>query len=285
MEVNDTLILLSLSQAEINAIGSPDIGSIVYNNTNNEVQGYNGTAWVAFSGGGGGGEVNTASNIGTGTGQVFKQKTGVDLELKTIKAGTNITVTNNADDITIDATGGSGEVNTASNIGPGVVTIFAQKNGTDLEFKSLTSTNQISLTDFGDRVNIDFFNEKYYLERVETIDENSTTPKEYFTFVQGGTEISNVVSVGGGDYELIASIVCTNTSTGGSIIVDLEIGGVSVFSQPFTREPKDSTDIFYVSISKRVTLANGNNTINLQLSNNGGGDGRIFEANITLTKV
>ena len=29
----------------------------------------------------------------------------------------------------------------------------------------------------------------------------------------------------------------------------------------------------------------GNNTINLQLSNSGGGSGRIYEANITLTKV
>lgn len=54
----------------------------------------------------------TASNVGTGDGNVFKQKTGSTLELKTIKAGTNITITDNADDITIDASGGGGGANT-----------------------------------------------------------------------------------------------------------------------------------------------------------------------------
>jgi hypothetical protein len=45
----------------------------------------------------------SASNVGTGAGQVFKQKSTYDLQLKTIKAGTNITVNNNADDIEIIA--------------------------------------------------------------------------------------------------------------------------------------------------------------------------------------
>lgn len=49
------------------------------------------------------GEVNTASNVGAGAGDVFKAKVGVDLELKTILAGTNITVTNNVSDIEIAA--------------------------------------------------------------------------------------------------------------------------------------------------------------------------------------
>jgi hypothetical protein len=49
------------------------------------------------------GEVNTTSNVGGGTGQVFKQKTGVNFELRTIAAGSNVTVTNNSTDITIAA--------------------------------------------------------------------------------------------------------------------------------------------------------------------------------------
>ena len=61
-------------------------------------------ALCAFLGpvaGGGSGEVNDAVNIGTGAG-VYKQKTGVDLELRRVNSN-DFTVTENANDITVNA--------------------------------------------------------------------------------------------------------------------------------------------------------------------------------------
>lgn len=63
----------------------------------------------------GSGEANTASNVGAGDG-VFKQKTGVNLEFKSLVAGTNVTLTPAADTITIAATGSSGANTSLSNL-------------------------------------------------------------------------------------------------------------------------------------------------------------------------
>ena len=92
------------------------------------------------------GEVNTASNVGIGTGEIYKQKTGVDLEFKTLIAGTNISLTNGTSEVTIEAAGSVGESNTASNVGIGGGTIYKQKSGVDLEFKSIKAGSNITVT-------------------------------------------------------------------------------------------------------------------------------------------
>lgn len=102
--------------------------------------------------GGGGGEVNTAANLGAGAG-LYATKVGVELRFKSLLAGTNVTLTPTGDDITINATGGSGEINTASNVGAGSG-VFASKAGLDLQFKSLTAGTNITLTPSGTEIQI-----------------------------------------------------------------------------------------------------------------------------------
>lgn len=87
------------------------------------------------------GEVNTASNVGAGSGW-FRSKTGSDLAFKSIIAGTNTSLTVGADDITVNATG---EANTASNLGAGAQS-FKAKVGIDLQFRSVVGGTLITAT-------------------------------------------------------------------------------------------------------------------------------------------
>src|SRR5574343_1740808 len=59
---------------------------------------------------GGSGEVNTASNLGTsgdGSG-LYSTKVGYDLRFKRIKAGSNVSLVEETNDVVINAAGGSG---------------------------------------------------------------------------------------------------------------------------------------------------------------------------------
>ncbi len=58
--------------------------------------------------GSGVGEANDGANVGAGAGLVYRDKTLTTLNFKSLAQGSGITITNNADDITIAATGGGG---------------------------------------------------------------------------------------------------------------------------------------------------------------------------------
>lgn len=65
-----------------------------------------GIEWATLAGGGGGGgDITGAANVGAGTIGVFRDEISGILNFKRLIAGTNITLTNGADDITIAATG------------------------------------------------------------------------------------------------------------------------------------------------------------------------------------
>lgn len=113
--------------------------------------------WAQIDGGGAG-EANTGSNVGTGQGNIFRDKTGTTLNFKKLQQSGAITITDNPDEIVIATTGAVGEANTASNVGTAGVGVFKQKTGVDLEFKNINAgSSKITINDDtgNDEVDID----------------------------------------------------------------------------------------------------------------------------------
>jgi hypothetical protein len=99
------------------------------------------------------GEVNTASNLGAGSG-TFASKVGSDLQFKSLVAGSNVSLSSTSTEITIAATD-TGEVNTASNVGASGTGVFYQKSGVDLQFKKLIAGTNVTITDNGTTITVD----------------------------------------------------------------------------------------------------------------------------------
>lgn len=97
------------------------------------------------------GENTTVTNIGSGEAGVFKQLNGDEIQLKTLKQGTGITVTNNTDDISI--TNSLPEASSGSNLGSGTA-VFSSEVGNDLQFKSLVAGDNIALSANGTTIMI-----------------------------------------------------------------------------------------------------------------------------------
>lgn len=85
-------------------------------------------------------KIESITNVG-GFNELIKAKVGTNVDVRTIQAGTNITIVQNADDIEISSTD-TGEANTASNEGTGV-NVFLQKLGVNLEFRTLLANAEV----------------------------------------------------------------------------------------------------------------------------------------------
>jgi len=102
-----------------------------------------------------GGEVNTGFNVGSGVGLIFRDKTGLLINFKSLIAGSGMTINNNPDDIELIASG-AGEANTISSLGGGTVQLVATipKLLVDLRVKSLSVSAPINVSDVSDLITL-----------------------------------------------------------------------------------------------------------------------------------
>ena len=112
-------------------------------------------AFVNATNTGASGSTGLTSVLNTGTGEVLGQATGSALELKSLIAGTNLTITDNGTALVLDATSSTASI-TGTNLGTGSG-VYKQNNnaGDQLEFKSIAVGNGLTLTDAYDTLSIE----------------------------------------------------------------------------------------------------------------------------------
>lgn len=93
-------VLLLDGNTTANRPTTPVNGMCRYNTTTNAFEFYENGIWVGLG--------STGANVGTGTGQVFRDKIDQTLNFKTLKEGVGTSIVNNANDVTISSLGGVG---------------------------------------------------------------------------------------------------------------------------------------------------------------------------------
>ena len=149
-------------------------------------------------------------------------------------------------------------------------------NGTSLEgvgdipISGFDPTTEGVLTDYSDSQN----------ENTQTT--NSTTGVTYLTLVKGGVDINS-------DYRFNVSFSISHDATNSDAFVDIKDFGVSILSQVYTVEPKDTNDRTWITLSGRVTpnpLGGGQFQLQLDFgTDDNQDDTTMYFANISLQKI
>jgi hypothetical protein len=104
--------------------------------------------------GGVGSRIDNLAIASVGLGEsLYSTRVGDSFKLKSLKAGTNVSLSSNANEITINVAG-TGEANTASNVGTGAI-VYKQKTGVNFEFKTVLATGRASVSVTANELSID----------------------------------------------------------------------------------------------------------------------------------
>lgn len=193
-------------------------------------------------------EATTVANVGTGEGDVYRDMTGNQINLKTIKQGTGITVTNNTDDVTVTNSSPDQVITLA---GAGITTVTGTYPGT---FTITSIEVDGSVTNERDSVFADYMG-KITGRSDEWIRNDTVKVDTSFARVYGAG--INVVT---GTYP---NYTVTGTEVDGSITNEIQALSVSGTSSPTVTLSKSGGDFTLVGDgSTSLSVSNDTITIN-----------------------
>lgn len=196
----------TISNTQIQGITGITVGSSLAINNTNPLR-----PLITFTGTTG--EVNTASNLGVSAG-IFAQKSGVDLQFKSLSAGTNIVITTGATTITISSTA-SGTV--SSGISPFTTLTYSSASVVNWDVSGTSNNTQLTLT-----------------ANTTTLNFNNLRNGEYGTLIlTQGTGGNKTITLGsGGTHRVVldgSGVIYLSTAAGSIDIISFVYNGSTLF--------------------------------------------------------
>jgi len=284
VQSNDLLFITDIAAQETKKITAIDIADYAFNAKSASI--FNGNYTGSFTGsftgsllgtsswainaltaayassGGGSGESNTASNIGTSGVGLFKQKSGVDLQFKNISAGSNVFLTD-------DTVNNALQINLTSTLtSPGGATGNVQFNAPGNQFggnsnlswdttnnNKLTVGGNVSSTTFSSSVTnaVGYFGTASFSVSSSNAISSSYALSSSYSLSSSNAITASYISTPNGILSVYSEVVATATTT--AVVYPTFYSGSGAISKTVT--PKAATSKFLITVSAPILVGNG----------------------------
>jgi hypothetical protein len=284
VQSNDLLFITDIAAQETKKITAIDIADYAFNAKSASI--FNGNYTGSFTGsftgsllgtsswainaltaayassGGGSGESNTASNIGTSGVGLFKQKSGVDLQFKNISAGSNVFLTD-------DTVNNALQINLTSTLtSPGGATGNVQFNASGNQFggnsnlswdttnnNKLTVGGNVSSTTFSSSVTnaVGYFGTASFSVSSSNAISSSYALSSSYSLSSSNAITASYISTPNGILSVYSEVVTTATTTN----VRLSVAPYYFTGISKTLTPKSTTSKFLITVSAPILVGGG----------------------------